>query len=654
MIPELGHFSLFLCLMLALTQIVCGYAGAHTGRSTWMAAVKPAAVGQFVFAVISFACLVYAFLNDDFTVQYVASNSNTALPEMYKVAAVWGGHEGSLLLWILIQSAWSFAVASASRDLPDRFASRVIATLGLVSAGFLLFILFTSNPFARLMPAAFNGRDLNPLLQDFGLAIHPPILYLGYVGFSVAFAFAIAAMLSGDVHAQWARWTRRWTTLAWLFLTIGIALGSWWAYYELGWGGWWFWDAVENASFMPWLVGTALIHSLAVTDKRGLFKSWTLLLSILAFSLSLLGTFLVRSGVLVSVHAFASDPERGRFILIFLGFMVGGALLLYSLTARKFVAQGKMQLVSRETALLVNNVLLVCATFVVLFGTLYPLINDALNMPKVSVGAQWFNTFFVPITLVLMVFLGVGMHTIWRQSNVASLKNRLKWPLLVSAVIAVAFPLLVYQRSGVLIVLGTFTALWVVLSSLTEPWLRYRRGLSLRSMPRTQVGMLVAHVGVALTVLGVTYTSAYSTQRDVALQIDAPVSIGGYEFTLTAFERVNGPNYVADQASISVTRNGKPVTELTPQKRTYLVQTMPMTESAIHPRLQRDIYVALGEPLGEGAYSFRLQIKPLVRFIWLGALVMALGGFLTLTDRRYRAVPESKASREAASAGLAS
>ncbi len=634
MIPELGHVALILCLMLALAQMVFGFAGAATQRSTWMAVVKPAAIGQMVFATLSFATLVIAFLNDDFTVSYVASNSNTELPTLYKVAAVWGAHEGSLLLWVLVQSGWTCAVALGSGRLPQVFSSRVIATMGFVSVGFLLFILLTSNPFWRLMPAAFEGRDLNPLLQDFGLAIHPPILYLGYVGFSVAFSFAIAAMLGGDLNAQWARWTRPWTTAAWLFLTIGIALGSWWAYYELGWGGWWFWDAVENASFMPWLVGTALIHSLAVTDTRGLFKSWTLLLSILAFSLSLLGTFLVRSGVLVSVHAFASDPERGFFILLFLGVVVCSALSLYAFRAGRFSEQGQFDLISRETAILVNNVLLVSAAFVVLFGTLYPLINEALSLPKVSVGEPWFNAYFVPLALVLMLFLGVGMHTLWRVSNVPSLIKRLRWLAVVSVIAAIAIPLLVFAQSTVLVVLGTAAAVWVLLSSLSEVWLRYRANGTIR-MPLAKTGMLLAHIGVALTVAGVTYTSAYSDERDVALKVGESYELGSYTFVLQAVNQVEGPNYTAQEAVMTLQQKGKDVTELRPQKRLYRVQKSPMTESDIHARLHRDIYVAIGEDLGGGSYSFRLQVKPMVRFIWLGALIMALGGLLALLDRRY-------------------
>ncbi len=650
MIPELGQVALILCLMLALAQMVFGFAGAATNRANWMAVVKPAAIGQMVFATLSFATLVIAFLQDDFTVSYVANNSNTALPTLYKVAAVWGAHEGSLLLWVLVQSGWTCAVALGSGRLPQVFSSRVIATLGFVSVGFLLFILLTSNPFWRMMPGAFEGQDLNPLLQDFGLAVHPPVLYLGYIGFSVAFAFAIATMLGGDLNTQWARWTRPWTTLAWLFLTIGIALGSWWAYYELGWGGWWFWDAVENASFMPWLIGTALIHSLAVTDKRGLFKSWTLLLSILAFSLSLLGTFLVRSGVLVSVHSFASDPERGLYILIFLGVVVCSALLLYALRAHRFDEQGHFDLVSRETALLVNNVLLVSAAFVVLFGTLYPLINEGLGLPKVSVGEPWFNAYFVPLALLLMASLGIGMHTLWRVSNTNSLVRRLRWLAVVAVIAALVLPSLFFGRTAVMTVLGTAAALWVILSTASELWIRYRTNGNVR-MPRAMVGMLVAHVGVALCVAGVTYTSAYSDQRDVALKAGESYTLGNYSFELQTVKQVEGPNYVAQEATVGLAYKGKSLGVLKPQKRLYRVQKSPMTESDIHARLSRDVYVALGADLGNGSYSLRLQIKPMVRFIWLGALIMALGGFLALTDRRYylerRAVEAGSKARTA-------
>ncbi|MBA3563343.1 MAG: heme lyase CcmF/NrfE family subunit [Gammaproteobacteria bacterium] len=635
MLPELGHFALILALCLALAQAVLPLAGAHTGRAEWMAVARPAAAGQFVFVMIAFAVLAQAFLANDFSVLYVASNSNSALPPAYRFAAVWGAHEGSLLLWIAVLAAWTLAVAALSRHLPASFAARVLGVLGLISAGFMLFTLFTSNPFERLIPAAIDGRDLNPVLQDPALVIHPPMLYTGYVGFSVAFAFAIAAMLEGRLDSAWARWTRPWTTVAWLFLTIGIALGSWWAYYELGWGGWWFWDPVENASFMPWLVGTALIHSLAVTEARGLFKSWTLLLAIAAFSLSLLGTFLVRSGVLVSVHAFANDPTRGFAILMFLAIVVGGALALYAWRAPQLNSGAGFKPLSRETFLLANNVLLVVAAGLILLGTLYPLFLDALELGKISVGPPYFASVFLIPTVPLVLLLGVGMHMAWKRDRAAKLMQRLRPVFFAALALAVLLPLAVYRGGDVLTFVGVFAAFWVMLSSVLVPVARRRAGR--RALPRHVLGMSLAHFGVGVFILGVTVTSTFSVEMDRGARPGETLSVAGYDFLFRGTRNVEGPNFSAVEAEIAVSRDGEPVTVLHPQKRVYRVQTSPMTEAGIDAGWSRDLYAALGDPLGEGAWSMRLQYKPLVRLIWLGALIMALGGGLAATDRRYRA-----------------
>ena len=636
MIPELGHFALILALSLAICQAVLPLAGAWRNDAAQMAVARPAALGQFVFVVIAFVCLAYAFLTSDFSVLYVANNSQLALPGAYKFSAIWGAHEGSLLLWILLLSAWTVAVGRFSQELSEAFAARVIGVLGLLSCGFLLFTLLTSNPFERIFPAPPDGADLNPLLQDPGLAIHPPILYTGYVGFSVAFAFAVAAMLSGKLDKEWARWTRPWTTWAWLFLTVGIALGSWWSYYELGWGGWWFWDPVENASFMPWLVGTALIHSLAVTEKRGLFKSWTLLLAISAFSLSLLGTFLVRSGILVSVHAFATDPARGLFILIFLGLVIGGALTLYAWRAPALDSNAGFRPLSRETFLLLNNVLLVIAATLILLGTLSPLVIEVLNGGKISVGPPWFEIAFAIPMLPLIFLLGLGMHSAWRTQSASALSRSLRWPAVIAAAGGIAIPAFIYGRSGALVTVGTFAALWIVASSLVHPLRSWRRTPGTPGMTRGVLGMSVAHLGLGLFVLGVTIVSAYTVEADLRMAPGEKVEVAGYEFELRGLQNVQGPNYRALEGEVEVRRNGQFVTVLRPQKRTYLVQQNPMTEAGIDSAWHRDLFVALGEPLGNGAWSVRLQYRPMIGFIWLGAFVMAAGGLIAASDRRYR------------------
>jgi cytochrome c-type biogenesis protein CcmF len=633
MAPELGIFALILAFVLSLSQAFFGLAGAWRGRPVWMAVARPAVTGQFVFVVMAVACLVYSFVNNDFSVMYVARNSNSQLPLFYKVAALWGAHEGSLLLWILILSIWSVAVAAFSRLLPSSFSSRVLGVMGLISSGFMLFTLWTSNPFQRLIPAPPDGADLNPILQDFALAIHPPMLYTGYVGFSVAFAFAIAAMLEGRLDQTWAKWTRPWTIFAWIFQTIGIALGSWWAYYELGWGGWWFWDPVENASFMPWLVGTALIHSLSVTEKRGIFKSWTLLLAIFAFSLSLVGTFLVRSGVLVSVHSFATDPTRGLYILAFLVLTIGGSLTLYAWRAPKLYAPGGFQVFSREFFLLVNNVILVSVAGLVLWGTLSPLVYELLGIGKISVGPPVFALMFLVPVLPLMVFLSLGMHSVWRRGKLTMTANPLWWLLGVAALLAVAIQGLVFQEFHPVGLIGFTFGFWVIISSLLEPLRRRRQKQTLTA---ALLGMCIAHLGVGMFAIGASGVESYKIEKDVALKPGGSFRIAGYDFKFVNAMKVRGPNYDAVEALMEVTRGGRPVAILKPQKHHFWVQQTDNSQAAISVNWARDLFVAMGNPLGDDAWSMRIQYKPLVRYIWLGALVMAIGGLVAATDRRYR------------------
>lgn len=651
MIPEIGHFALILALSLSLCQAVLPLIGAHKNDSALMAVARPAAMGQLAFVLFGFGCLSYSFLQSDFSVLYVAQHSHLALPDMYKFSAVWAAHEGSLLLWILLMAVWTVAVGYFSKELPEAFSARVIGVLGLLSFGFLLFTLLTSNPFIRLVPAPADGADLNPLLQDPGLAIHPPILYTGYVGFSVAFAFAIAAMLTGNLDQQWARWMRPWTTWAWMFLTVGIALGSWWAYYELGWGGWWFWDPVENASFMPWLVGTALIHSLAVTEKRGLFKSWTLLLAISAFSLSLLGTFLVRSGILVSVHAFATDPTRGIFILAFLAIVIGGALILYAWRAPGLDSNAGFKALSRETFLLLNNVLLVIATTLILIGTLFPLISDFFELGKVSIGPPWFEIAFAIPMLPLVLLIGVGMHTAWRTQDGSGLLRTLRIPALIAIVVGGLLPAVVYGRFGVLVTAGSIAALWIMLVSLLPIIRSFRRARGTPGISRGVLGMSIAHFGVGMFVIGVTIVSAFSIEADRSMQVEETAEVGGFSFQLRGMRNVQGPNYQAIEGEIDIRRGGDFVAQLRPQKRTYLVQQNPMTEAGILATWNRDLFIALGDPLGAGAWSVRIQYKPMIRFIWLGCLVMALGGLVAASDRRYRMRARSEAAAPLAAEG---
>nr|WP_100549430.1 MULTISPECIES: heme lyase CcmF/NrfE family subunit [unclassified Pseudomonas] len=639
MIPELGHLAMILALCLCLVQATLPLIGAWRGDHQWMSLAQPAAWGQFAFLLFSFICLTYAFMVDDFSVAYVANNSNTALPWYYKFSAVWGAHEGSLLLWALILAGWTFAVAIFSRHLPEEMLARVLAVMGMISIGFLLFLIVTSNPFERLLPnSPADGRDLNPLLQDFGLIVHPPMLYMGYVGFSVAFAFAIAALLGGKLDAAWARWSRPWTIVAWAFLGIGIALGSWWAYYELGWGGWWFWDPVENASFMPWLVGTALIHSLAVTEKRGVFKSWTVLLAIAAFSLSLLGTFLVRSGVLTSVHAFATDPERGVFILAFLLIVVGGSLALFAVRAPVVKSQVGFGLWSRETLLLVNNIVLVVSAAMILLGTLYPLVLDALTGAKLSVGPPYFNALFLPLMALLMAVISVGVLVRWKDTPLKWLGSMLTPVLVASVVLAVAATFLHGDFHWAVLAV-CLLAFWVILAGVRDILDKTRhKGLikGLPSLGRSYWGMQMAHFGFAVCALGVVLTSLGSYERDLRMAPGDSVELGGYRFQFDGAVHHEGPNFISDKGTIRVFDGERQIKVLHPEKRLYTVQQATMTEAGIDAGFTRDLFVALGEPLEQGAWAVRIHIKPFVRWIWLGALLMGFGGFLAAADKRYR------------------
>ena len=635
MIPELGHFALLLSLFVALTMGILPLVGAQRNQPQWVAVARPATALAFLLIAFSFVCLTWAFYTNDFTVQYVAAHSNTQLPTMYRLSAVWGGHEGSLLLWVLMLAGWAMAVALFSRQLPETMVARVLGVLGLVMVGLLAFILFTSNPFERLLPGAEEGRSLNPLLQDPGLVYHPPMLYMGYVGFSVAFAFAIAALIAGQLDAAWARWSRPWTTAAWIFLTLGIALGSWWAYYELGWGGCWFWDPVENASFMPWLVGTALIHSLAVTEKRGSFKNWTVLLAIAAFSLSLLGTFLVRSGVLTSVHAFATDPRRGIFILILLAIVVGSSLMLFAARAPKVSLGGAFALVSRETFLLVNNVLLLVACGAVLLGTLYPLVVDAFGLGKISVGPPYFNAVFVPIMLPLLVLVAIGPVARWKHADLKAILFKL-WPAAVVAVIAgAALPLLAGAWSMYVALVMALVG-WMLAALALQTAERLKTGTPALSW----WGMQLAHFGLAAFVVGVAMVSTYQEERDVRMEPGDTVTVGSYGFKFLGVRAADGPNYRASVGSFELSKDGKMLRMLHPEKRDYGPGSMPMTEAAIDASFTRDVYVSLGEPLGadkeNSAWAVRVYFKPFVDWIWGGCLLMALGGLLAASDRRYR------------------
>jgi len=644
-IPELGHLAMILALCLALVQATLPLIGAWRGDRQWMSLAVPAAWGQFAFLLFAFLCLSWSFMSDDFSVAYVASNSNSALPWYYKFSAVWGAHEGSLLLWALILAGWTFAVSVFSRQLPEVMLARVLAVMGMISVGFLLFLIATSNPFDRLLPdMPQDGRDLNPLLQDIGLIAHPPMLYMGYVGFSVAFAFAIAALLGGKLDAAWARWSRPWTIIAWAFLGIGIVLGSWWAYYELGWGGWWFWDPVENASFMPWLVGTALIHSLAVTEKRGAFKSWTVLLAIAAFSLSLLGTFLVRSGVLTSVHAFATDPARGVFILAFLLLVVGGSLTLFAVRAPVVKSRVGFALWSRETLLLANNLVLVVAAAMILLGTLYPLVLDALSGAKLSVGPPYFNALFVPLMGLLLLALAIGVLVRWKDSPGRWLLGMLAPVLLGSAVLGVLATLLLGDFNWSVLAVCCLAA-WVLLAGVRDLLDKTRhKGLrhGMATLPASYWGMQLAHLGIAVCAIGVVLVSQGSAERDLKLAPGESLELGGYRFIFEGARHFEGPNFTSDKGTIRVLNGTREVAVLHPEKRLYTVQGMPMTEAGIDAGVTRDLYVALGEPLEDGAWAVRVHIKPFVRWIWFGGLMMGLGGLLAACDKRYRVKVKSR------------
>ncbi len=644
MLPELGQVLLILALLVALLQAVLPLAGAQRGHVAWMEVARPAAMAQLLLVGGAFAVLTAAFVRQDFSVAYVAENSNSLLPLVYRYSAVWGAHEGSLLLWTLVLALWSAAVAVFSRSLPLPVVARVLGVMALISLGFLAFLLFTSNPFARLLPAPPEGGDLNPLLQDPGLIIHPPMLYAGYVGFAVPFAFAIAALLDGRLDARWLRWSRPWTNVAWALLTLGIALGSWWAYYELGWGGWWFWDPVENASFMPWLAGAALLHSQAVTEKRGSFGGWTLLLAIAAFSLSLLGTFLVRSGVLTSVHSFAADPSRGLFILIFLALVIGGSLLLYALRAPSLAPASEdprrgFAATSRETLLLANNLLLTCACAMVLLGTLYPLLADALALGKLSVGPPYFGTLFVLLMAPLVLLLPFGPLTRWQRDQPSRLLALLL-PWLGLALAAGVLGWVLAPQGRWKAALGVAAAAWVLLGTARFAWLRLRAAAPGQRFTAEMTGMLLAHGGVAVFLAGALLVESLSVQREVALAPGQQLRIGAYDLRLDGLDPVQGPNYSADMARVTVLRGGRELGVLTPEKRRYASGGQVMTEAGIRPGPLGDVYVALGEPLGAGAWAVRAHVKPFVRWIWLGALLMALGGLVTATDRRFRRLPE--------------
>ena len=658
MIPEIGHLALIIAFVFAMGLAVIPMWGAVRGNSAALNLAPTLAMGVLLFVGIAFAMLAVSFLKDDFSVAVVAANSNSLLPAIFKFSALWGNHEGSLLLWVLILSGWMAAVSWFSHGLPSVMVARVLSVMGMIAVGFLAFSLLTSNPFERLLPnIPLDGNDLNPLLQDPGLIIHPPLLYMGYVGLSVPFAFAIAALLGGRLDASWARWSRPWTNVAWGFLSLGIMLGSWWAYYELGWGGWWFWDPVENASFMPWLMGTALVHSLAVTEKRGVFRAWTVLLAIFAFSLSLLGTFLVRSGVLTSVHAFASDPERGLFILIFLALVIGGSLLLYALRAPTVASRINYTAVSRESLLMVNNLVFTVSTIIVLLGTLFPLVMDAFSLGKYSVGPPYFNAVFVPLMALVMPFMAVGPLSRWREDSAARWLHELLVPGAVVVVFALALPLLFGARFNVWIALAVLLSGWVAIGVLKDLWRRLGvgsgYGLRWQTLTPSFLGMATAHLGFAAVVMGAVVVTQLNEERDLLMKVGDVEFLGGYRFELTALSRQAGPNYMADQAVFEITQGDKAIATLVPEKRRYFASGQMMTEAAIDGSVWRDLYIALGEPVEEGAWAVRLQFKPMVRWLWLGGALIGLGALLTVADRRYRRQSTSQSAAIAEATGLA-
>jgi len=649
MIPELGHFALIIALVISVVQGVVLLIGAAKNNSGMMAIARPAALTQFFFVGLAFAALTHAFITHDFSVLNVSQHSNLVQPLVYRITAVWGSHEGSLLLWVFIHSIWTVALAAFSHHLPQMMIARTLAVMALVGSGFLSFLLFTSNPFERIFPAPLDGKELNPLLQDFGMILHPPLLYIGYVGFAVAFSFAVAALIAGRLDATWARWSRPWTTAAWSFLTMGIALGSWWAYIELGWGGWWFWDPVENASFMPWLVGTALIHSLASTEKRGVFKSWTVLLAILTFSLSLLGAFIVRSGVLTSVHAFAVDPERGVFILTFLAIVVGGSLSLYAWRSTAVVSIGRFKWFSRESALLLNNIIFLTAAMAVFIGTMYPLVVDAFGGGKISVGRPYFDTMFAMVAVPLLVLLGIGPTMRWKVDNWKRNSKILTFFFTGSLVLGMLIPFIVEDKLNIAVGLGLAGAIWVASTTLKELFSRVSRGITLRP---AYLGMVLGHLGLATFVVGVTITMTYHIEKDMRMGPGNSYDLVGYELRFIGVKKVTGPNYTADEALIEIWSDGKKVDDLIPQKRIYSDFGNPMTEASIDVTMFRDIYAALGEELENGAWSMRVYYKPFIRWIWAGTVFMAIGGFLAISDRRYR-LPVVSRRRQKANEKLA-
>ena len=643
MIPEIGHLALIIAFVLALLQCVLPIWGAQVGNYQLMAVARPTATLQLLFVSIAYCALIFSFINNDFSVLNVVENSNSSLPTIYRICASWGSHEGSILLWALMLAGWSCAVAIFSKHLPQPVLARTLGVMGFISVGTILFTLVTSNPFVRLLPAAANGRDLNPLLQDPGMIIHPPMLYMGYVGSSVVFSLAIAALLSGKLDTAWARWSRPWITMSWCFLTVGIALGSAWAYYELGWGGWWFWDPVENASFMPWLLGTALIHSLAVTEKRGGFKMWTALLAILTFSLALLGTFLVRSGVITSVHAFATDPQRGIFILLFLAILIGGSLTLFAIRAPKASTGEEFDLVSKESMLLTNNILLIVATGAVLLGTLYPLIIDALQLGKLSVGKPYFDAVFIPIMTPALFLMGVGPITRWRGAPTIELILQLKWALGVTVISAAIAPFIMRSWTP-LIGFGLLLAVWIVVASMSNLITRLKNHpnhwlSALKLQSASYYGMLLAHIGVAVFIFGVTMVSGFEEEKDLRMSAGSKSSLAGYEIRFNQVSEITGPNYVAAQGNISVFKDDKLVTMMYPQKRKYDSSQMLMTEAAIYNSFVGDLYISMAEPVSPSEWGIKIQFKPFINYIWLGCFLMALGGIFAVSDKKYRFKP---------------
>ncbi|MBA6292042.1 heme lyase CcmF/NrfE family subunit [Colwellia sp. MB3u-70] len=640
MIPELGHFALIIGLAFALCLSVVPLIGVAQNNHQLINSAKPLSFGLFFFVAISISLLGYSFTVDDFSVKYIAGHSNSLLPYYFKISAVWGGHEGSMLLWVFALTCWTFAVSIFSKQLEKEFVARVLAVMGMIAVGFILFTLLTSNPFERLLPNfPLEGLDLNPLLQDIGLIIHPPMLYMGYVGFSVAFAFAIAALMAGKMDAAWARWSRPWTVAAWSFLSVGIALGSWWAYYELGWGGWWFWDPVENASFLPWLAGTALIHALAVTEQRNTFKHWTLLLAIFTFSLVLLGAFLVRSGVITSVHSFAVDPERGIYLLVLLAIAVGGSLTLYAIRAANVSSPNRFTFYSRENAILIAMSILVTATVTILLGTLYPLIIDAMGLGKISVGAPYFNAVFVPMMIALFLFMGVGPLTRWKKARKGELAKHLNKTSIFSVFFGAAWPFIYAGEFSLSAFIGMTLGCWIVLAVLKDVFINAKQAdgsLKFSAVPLNHIGMALAHAGIAITVIGVTMVSTYEKEMNVKMAPGESANLSGYMIEFVGTKDVLGPNYSAIQGQLKVSLDGEFVTLLKPEQRTYKVQRTGMTEAAIHTNLWRDIYVALGDPLEQNSWSMRLYYKPFIIWIWLGGFCMAIGGFLAILSKRYR------------------